>query len=141
MTSQGDTFLLLKRSAAKPNVVSQRIRGLQPGRLYSLRCFSAAIKDLAAQQRLALSLEVTGAESLPERRFQHVFANCYSHLLPPFDDKHKAWMNYHWQVFRAKSPQAELVISDWASPEAPGGRAGQESAVNFVEVQPYEAPE
>jgi hypothetical protein len=137
-TSQGDTFLLLKRSTAKPNRVWQVIRGLEPGRLYSLRAYTSAVKELEKEQKLAVSVAVRGGELLPERSFQHVFANCYSHHLPPFDDQHKAWMNYHFRVFRAKATEAEVVLSDWASPEAAGGPVGQESAVNFVQVQPWE---
>jgi len=145
-TSQGDTFLVLKRSAAKPNRVSQVIRKLEPGRLYSLRAFTGAIRELDREQKLAVSIEVkggdggtgSGAASGTGRSFQHVFPNCYSHHLPPFDDQHRAWMNYHFRVFRAKATEAEVVISDWVSPEAAGGPVGQEIAVNFVEVQPWE---
>ena len=30
-----------------------------------------------------------------------------------------------------------LTLSDWARPDASGGPAGQELAVNYVTVQPY----
>jgi hypothetical protein len=46
-------------------------------------------------------------------------------------------MNYHFRVFRAIGRTAGLAISDWASPEAPGGPTGQELMFNFIEVQPY----
>ena len=139
-TSQGDTLLWMKRSADRPNRVTQRIRALEPGRLYSLRAYTSDAQDLSVRQQLAVSIQVNGAEVLPERCFQHVFANCYSPHLGPFDAEHKAWMNYHWQVFRATGPDAELVISDWADGNAPGGPAGQELRANFVQVQPYDAP-
>jgi hypothetical protein len=139
-TSQGDTFAVLKRSAKAPNRLSQTIRSLMPGRLYSLRMFSADIGELGKEQKLALSVNVTGAEVLPEKQFQHVFPNCYSHHLGPYDDKNRAWMNYHWLVFRATAEQARVVIADWLDDQTPGGAVGQQTAVNFVQVQPYDAP-
>jgi len=138
-TPRGNTVLWMKRSPRRPNVVSQKIKDLKPGRLYSLRMYSGDFQDLAAQQQHALALTVSGAEVLPRRSFQHVFANCYSHHWSPFDDKHRAWMNYHWILFRATGTEATLRISDWAGEREPGGPAGQELMMNFVEVQPYDA--
>jgi len=139
-TSQGDTYLLMKRSQKAPNRVSQALRALTPGRLYSLRFLSADIGDLSQQQKLALSVTLSGAEVLPDKQFQHVFANCYSHHLGPYDDKNHAWMNYHWLVFKATGPEARLTIADWLDDRTPGGPVGQQLAVNFVQVQPYDAP-
>jgi hypothetical protein len=139
-TSQGDTFLVMKRSAKGPNRVSQTIRKLTPGRLYSLRLFTADIGELGKEQKLAVNVSVTGAEVLPDKQFQHVFANCYSHHLPPYDDKNHAWMNYHWMVFRARAEEAKVSIADWLDETTAGGPAGQRIAVNFVQVQPYDAP-
>ncbi len=139
-TSQGNTVLWMKRSATRPNTVSQTVRGLQPGRLYSARMFSADYRDLSVKQKHALTLRVTNAEVQTGISFQHVFANCYSHHEGRFDATTRAWMNYHWVVFRAKGPEAQLAISDWSGETEAGGPAEQELAVNFVEVQPYDAP-
>ena len=49
---------------------------------------------------------------------------------PPF------WMTYHWLRFRATSPTATLTLSDWTKSGEPGGPEGQQTMVNFVEVQP-----
>ena len=46
-------------------------------------------------------------------------------------------MNHHRPVFRAKEPTARLTIFDWADGATPGGPTGQETVVNFVEIQPY----
>jgi hypothetical protein len=46
------------------------------------------------------------------------------------------WMTYHWLRFRAKSPTATLTLGDWVKPGEPGGSVGQQTMVNFVEVQP-----
>ncbi|MBM4085421.1 MAG: LamG domain-containing protein, partial [Planctomycetes bacterium] len=140
-TSVGDNFLWLRRSARKPNVVTQEVKNLQPGRLYSLKLFTADYGDLtqgkSVKQKHAVSIALDGVELVPDKCFQHAYPNCYSHHLPPFDAKHRAWLNFHQRVFRAKAMSARLTLSDWASSEAPGGDAGQELALNFVEVQPY----
>ena len=41
------------------------------------------------------------------------------------------------QLFRATSDSAHLSISDWSTPQQPGGPAGQELMINFIEVEPY----
>ena len=60
-------------------------------------------------------------------------------------------MNYHRLVFRANGPTARLTLCDWADPSTglagsrqagsgqatPGGPVGQETLINFVEIQPY----
>ena len=107
----------------------QRIRGHTQG----------DFSDLSIKRKHALTIALAGAEVLPGKSFQHVFANCYSHHWGPFDDQHRAWMNYHWVVFRATHTEAGLHLSDWASDREPGGPIGQELMMNFVEVQPYDA--
>ncbi len=140
-TKQGDTFLWMKRSAKKPNIVSQEIKNLQPGKLYSLKMVTADYRDLmegkSVEQKHAISILLDNVELVPEKCFQFVIANNYAHHWGPFDDKHKFWMNYHHRVFRAKGKTAKLSISDWSSHNEPGGPIGQELMINFVEVQPY----
>ena len=137
-TNQGNTVLWMKRSPKRPNAVSQQVKSLEPGRLYTLRFYSGDYRDQSVKQKHAISVELAGAEVLHEKSFQHVFANCYSHHHGPFDRQHRAWMNYRWLVFRAKGTEATLRISDWAGPTSPGGPAGQELMINFVQVQPYD---
>ena len=139
-TSQGDTFLCLRRSARAPNTVTQTIRALEPGRAYSVKAYSGAWRELERQQKLALAIRLRGGKLLPERCFQSAFPSCYSHTLGSFDAEHPAWLNYHQLVFVAEAAETELTISDWSAADAPGGPVGQEIAVNFVEVQPYELP-
>lgn len=140
-TRRGDTFLWMKRSAKGPNVVVQTIRNLKPGELYSLKMITADYQDLmngrSVKQKHVISIELENVELIPEKCFQHLFANCYSHHLGPFNDKHRAWMNYHVRVFRAKAETAKLIISDWLSKDEPGGPIGQELILNFIEIQPY----
>ena len=57
-----------------------------------------------------------------------------------FDSKNNLWVTYHRLVFRAQRETAELTISDWESPDKPGGAVGQELAFNYISVQPYLEP-
>lgn len=139
-TRQGDTFLLTRRSARGPNLFSQEIRKLKPGRLYCVKMFTGDHGDLAAEksnrQVHVVSMKIENVDPVAGKSFQHVFANCYSHHAGKFNDTHKYWMNYHVQVFRAKGPGAQLVVSDWAR-EKPAGPIGQKLMFNFFELQPY----
>jgi hypothetical protein len=137
---QGDRYLRMTRNAKGPNRVSQTLVDLEPGRLYSLKLFSAAIQELDKPQRLSASIDLKGAERLDPWSFQSVFASCYSHTVGPYDASHPAYMNYHRVVFRPKEAIVELVLSDWTSPTEAGGPIGQELAFNFVEVQPFLEP-
>jgi len=136
-TKEGDTFLVMRRSAQRPNVVSQRITGLERGRLYSLKMFTGDHKDLSAQEQHAVSIQLDGVELIPEKCFQYVFHNCYGHYVGQYDENRAAWMNFYWRVFRAKNEEAVIRISDWASENEPGAPIGQELMFNFVEVEPY----
>ena len=138
----GDNFLLTKRSDKASNTFSQEIRNLQPGRLYSVRMFTADYQDLvgnkSARKKHAVSMKVQNAELIPERSFQHVFKQHYkAHQLGKFSHKHPAWMNFHRKVFRAKAGTTTLTVSDWASANDSGGPVGQELMFNFFQVQPY----
>ena len=42
----GDTFLWMKRSDKGPNTLSQVIKDLEPGRLYSMKMFSCDYADI-----------------------------------------------------------------------------------------------
>ena len=139
----GDTFAVLTRSAKAPNEVSQQLRGLTPGRLYSLKVFTGDHADLQAgktrKDQHGLSITLDGAEVQPGG-FSHPFIShdfpaalaAYAKVAgkPPF------WMTYHWLRFRATSLAATLTLSDWTKTGEPGGPAGQQTMVNFVEIQP-----
>ena len=140
-TSEGDTVIVTRRCANGPNTFAQEIRDLEPGRLYSFRMYSAGFRDLSLKQKHAVMVKLDGVELVPDNCFDHVFANCYSHSFGPYDREHRGWMNYHWRAFLAKRPNARLEVSDWASEKGPGGAVGQELMFNFVQIQPYDAPD
>jgi len=139
-TAEGDTALVTVRSAKRPNVFSQTIKDLDPGKLYSLRLFSGDFEDMSKKEQHAATVKLDRVELVPEQCFTHVIANCYSHHYGPYDRKKKAWMNYHWRIFRAKARTATLTVTDWASAREPGGPVGQKLMFNYAVVQPYFAP-
>ena len=132
----GNDCCCMKRSAGRPNRISQKIKALRPGRCYSFRMYSGAPKIWKGKERrLAVSVELEGCDVLPARSFQHVFRNPWhgTDALP----KNKVWMNYHIIVFRPRTRDATVAISDWASPERPGGPIGQQIIFNFAQVRPF----
>ena len=145
----GDTFLWTKRSAGKPNIFSQQIRGLEPGRLYSLKMATGDYQDLVGEiqdrKRHGVSITIENADILSGNKeaFQFIFGNHPSHRygkfhhLASYGGNYTYWMNYHWQVFRAKATTARLTVSDWDQQGNAGDNIGQELMYNFIEVQPY----
>ena len=137
----GHTFLVVKRSATKPNRFSQPIKDLQPGRLYSLKMITADHQEIArgASKRAlhAVSIRLEGVEPRtgPQEAFSCPFHSAVA--VGKFTEQNQLWMNYHWGVFRATSSAARLTVTDWKSDSEPGEPAGQELVFNFLELQPY----
>ena len=147
-TAKGETVLWTKRSARGPNRVAQQIKGLEPGRLYSLKLFSAdyqrfirgdgvsAFEAVAAKPEVNIRLDQV--DLLPAKPFHNTFASGRAgHTGKGFNRQNNLPITYHFLVFRARATTAQLTISDWADDSDPGGPAGQELMFNFVEVQPY----
>ena len=134
---EGETVLVTRRNAKRPNVFAQEIKDLDPGRLYSFRMYTSDFKDMARKEQHAVAVKLDNVTLIPENCFTHVFPSIPSHAYAPYGKENPAWMNYHWRVFRANGPTAKLTVSDWASNADPGGPAGQELMYNYVCVQPY----
>ena len=134
---EGDTVIITRRSARRPNVFSQEIKDLEPGRLYSFEMCSGDFKDLSVKSRYAVSIKLDNVTLIPEKCFTEVFASCYSHVYGPYNRDNPAYMNYHWRVFRARGTTARLTVGDWADEKTPGGPIGRELMHNFIQVQPY----
>ncbi len=136
-TSEGDTGLSMVRSDKRPNVFSQQIKDLEPGRLYSFRMFCSDYDDMSKEELHAVTVTLEGVELVEEKCFNHVGHNCYSHAHGPYDRAHRAWFNYVWRVFRAKALTAKVTVTDWKSSTEPGGKIGQRLIYNFAYSQPY----
>lgn len=133
---EGDRFLWMRRSATKPNVVSQTLRNLEPGRAYSLKLYIADYLELTKNQMHGVRVEIEGVDMVAGRCFHAVYPNCYSHHIPRFGDQN-TYFSFIRLVFHPRMVSAELSISDWGSDGRPGGPIGQELMYNFVEVEPY----
>jgi len=137
----GDTFLWTKRGAEQPKGVSQTLRNLIPGQLYSAKLITGNYDDLIAGRSIkkehAVCFEIDGVDMVPEKSFLAVVANNYAHKLGPFTADYSYWFNHHRYVFRATEAAAQLSISNWKSADERGGPVGEELIFNFVEVQPY----
>jgi hypothetical protein len=137
----GDTFLWARRSAERPNAFSQEIVNLEPGRTYSVKMYTADYHDYlegkaAAVGKHAVTITIDGGEMIEAKCTQRGFKSIHRR----YDTNaptHKPWFNYFRYVFRAKGETARLAVSDWLSPDEPGGPVGQELMYNFIEVQPY----
>lgn len=142
-TSRGDTFLWMKRSPKKPNVVSQEIKNLVPGRLYSVKAITADYQNLihgkSIKAEAAVSIEIENAEVLHGSRkfFQFTYPSNYAHTLGKFNQSFPFWMTYHWRVFRGKGTTAKLTIKDWKENDQVSALERQELMLNFIEIQPY----
>lgn len=135
---QGNTFLLMKRHANKPNVAVQQIRNLQPGRYYSVKLISGDKYRMGTRMKHAVSISIDNVDLVERKCFQEVFNNCWSHHAYGFDgSEHKAWFNFFFKVFQARGDTAMMTISDWAGDDEPGGPPDQELMLNFVEIEPY----
>ena len=133
----------MTRSADHPNVLRQTLRHLQPGRAYSLRVIAADPQYLDTRKEIALTARISdsaGEIAFEGNSFRSVFASNYAHTLGPYNRDHPAWFAYLRIIFRPRAETAELALTDWADPHSPGGPAGGQTAVNFVQVQPYYEP-
>ena len=135
----GDTYLWIKKSALKPNKVSQIIKDLKPGRLYSIKMITADYTDMvngASVRKINdISIQIDDTEIIKDKSFVQELRNYPGRQLKVF--KEPAWMNYHLIIFKAKNTTAKLTISDWISDSNPGIWANQELMCNSIEIQPY----
>ena len=127
----GDTFASFRRGADSANSVSQRVKGLVPGRKYCLQAATFDAKDMkagrVAPRHFALSVEVSaGAEVVSSLSWVHV------------DERTKlssknggARVNLHHVVFVARAEEATVTISDRAANQ------GETLGVNAVSLNPY----
>ena len=142
MAAAGDHFLVTRRSAKGPNRFTQKIRGLTPGRLYSVKEFTADYDELlqgkSTQTPHGVEILVDGAEMLPDRTFHQMFHSGWvGKTYGPFNKGNSLYVTYHRVIFRATVSEAQLIVSDWKGDTNPGGPIGRRLMHNFVEIQPY----
>lgn len=137
--SPGDTFVRFMRSAKGPNRLRQKVRGLEPGRVYALQFASSdeemvrhslVLKDgktIPPVEHPVLNAEIIGGDEIPDLAFVRSEMGKYG--------KQKVFA--HRIVFRAKASEIEVVFSDWAGKDNPGGPIGQGRLVNAIGIYPY----
>jgi len=141
---RGDHVIVLRRSGRKPNRVTQTVRELEPGRLYSLRLITADYGELTSgksvEQDHGIHVALDHAEIVPQYSRTEIITNGSAHTSALFRLGNNLYMNWRRIVFRATRDTTRLVISDWADDKTPGGGTGQSVAINGVQLQPYLAP-
>ena len=152
-SDRGDTFLWTRRSEGRPNVVSQQIRDLTPGRFYAIRLITGDFRDPTICEPHRVCMEVTGAEHVQVEDIQGSYPSRTSRTDVPnpvavWENRQKDeygrvrfWFNYHRYVFRAMASTAQLNIYDWYTPTYRKGVAGGEMMLNAIEVAPYLVPD
>lgn len=137
----GDAALWTRRSLKRPNVISQQIQNLTPGRLYSLRLITGDYQELSKgksdRRKHAVSVRVRNAEPVVKKCFQATSSCGYYYPFGVFNKNNAYWINYHQHVFRATEASTRLELSDWSSDQSAGGPGGEELIWNFIQVQPY----
>jgi hypothetical protein len=141
-SSRGDNYIRMKRNAKQPNRVSQQIKDLVPGAMYSIKMISMDYQDLmegvSVKKDLSISLNIENVEMDPSKGLTRIYESSRGQEVGgSFSRNNQPWFNYHWRVFRAKGATANLTISDWTAADKPGDPIGQELICNFIEVQPY----
>jgi hypothetical protein len=140
-TPVGDTHLVMKRDASHENVISQQMRNLEPGKCYSVRFISADYGDLVSgrsvEKTLPVELRIEGGEVIPDESFSVTLASHGTVTFGPYNRQHSFWTNYHNVVFRATADAGRLSLSDWPKGVCPEAEIGQETMLNFVQVQPW----
>ena len=131
----GDQFVVMTSNGKRPNRLLQTVESLVPGRLYSVRMFTADYRELASGHSTArdhhMRFEIENADVQPELSFMEIVTNGGGHYNALFKGDNKFHFNWHRVVFRAKQTTSRLVITDR------GAQAGQQTIINGVELAPY----
>ena len=138
----GTRFALLKRSEKGPNRLSQKIGNLKPGELYVLEFATADYANVLAPRSAKdtepqLWAEVKGCSFEEKLGCGGLYPRGANNWELP---KKACPFRTQRFVFRANSPETEIVITDWKSPTEPGGPIGRRATLNYVSVNPYFPP-
>ncbi|MBQ9088093.1 MAG: hypothetical protein IJY46_04850 [Lentisphaeria bacterium] len=124
-------FAVTTRNREKPNLIKQKITGLVPGQVYSVKVNNADYKNITSADLMYTGIRVKGAQVLESGNIQH------RNTFRTKNKKHvSVLLNYMFLKFRATGTTAELILSDWDSDEFPG-KAGQQIMWDMVIVEPF----
>jgi hypothetical protein len=129
-----DRVVAFKRTESCANRLSQPLRELQPGALYTVKMYTAdgdGLQGAASQNPThAVDIEVDGAQMLPDRYVREEYDRAYGGRR---ETGLKTWFNYHVWTFRAMADTARLTVMD-APSEHTAGQRRQHLLVSFIEV-------
>ena len=140
----GDDFVVLDIDSQKPNCVSQKIKNLIPGKLYSAEMYSADYQDIIAGKRKkkfnSISLKIEGAEIIKNLSYVKKFQSDHNIavLFPRGKRNNGPCLNYHYVIFKALTHDAKISIIDRPSKSVADDVFPQKQVLfNFVQIQPY----
>ena len=123
----GDDFALFKKQPGGKARLSQRVKGLEPGRLY---CLQGCVFDAKAAREgrsagyAALNLMIDGVEIDEKKSWRHIDKRVTKSKPTPV-------VNLVHTVFRATGAEAIVSISNAAAPD------GSELGANYISITPY----
>ncbi|MBE6357509.1 MAG: hypothetical protein E7058_10460 [Lentisphaerae bacterium] len=124
----GDNFAVFSRSADAFGELSQTMRGLEPGKVYSMSFVAADHQDLQnnnfAPRRLPLRFTLDGAVILKSTRV-------IDRHKPAGEKSQNVRLNTHKVIFRADSAEVRVIFDNRQA--APG----EETVLNNICVTPY----
>ncbi|HRI87091.1 MAG TPA: hypothetical protein PLJ47_01610 [Candidatus Hydrogenedentes bacterium] len=129
----GDQFCVMSRGSDRENRVTQKLDGLTPGRLYSLKMYSATTNALQENAATGLLISFDNVEVIDAYTIDYAYASGNSNAVPPYNSNKPAHLTFHRRVFRATSNSANIAFTDASA------LPGRDTAFNFVQVQPYHA--
>lgn len=129
----GDTFAVLVREEGAAASISQKIKGLSPGKKYCLQFAAFDVKDVKAHRvaprHFGVSAKLSsGAEIDEKRSWLHVDKRIKGRYAI---NNGVARINLHHIVFTARAGEVDLVIDNSAA------KPGEELGVNYVSLNPY----
>ena len=131
---EGQKLLYTKRNASKPNIISQTIKNLVPGKEYVVKVYCVDLDNFTLDQHIGGSIAVRGATLVDASSEK----GCYIKYKDRSGRPVKICWNCYRQRFRATDNRAELILSDWVSDNVLDGPVDQEIAWDFVKVIPCE---
>lgn len=146
-----ERFKLLNtvRSCTKPNVFSQQINSLIPGRYYSLIFFNIDRKNYSNKAKydnfidknelLKISVKIDNVQIIKSLDDVPFYGN--GEITDKADNAiPNYYVHTHRRIFKANSETANLTLSDWVNPSGSGctngEEDGQEIVWDFIEITP-----
>ena len=137
----GDTLARFARSARAPNVLSQKISGLETGRLYALMFLTADEDDVnrPASVPPAFGCRATfdGGVEIPELAVAKNVPSNRNAQGKLWNGQSVSLKTVHRVVFRAEKPEVTLSFTDWQSDSGSGAPAGRRTFLNYIHMRKY----